>query len=64
MSLEVWREITTEYNGKTIKGSFKVIDGIVNVRTPHGSKTTQSGGRTPEQIAKNLLRELAREGRV
>ena len=64
MGLEVWREITTEYNGKIIKGSFKFIDGMVNVRTPHGSKTTQSGGHTPEQMAKTLLRELAREGRA
>lgn len=64
MSLEVWREITTEYNDKTIKGSFKFIDGIVNVRTLRGSKTTQSGGHTPEQMAKNLLRELAREKRA
>ena len=62
MGLEVWREITTEYNGRAIKGSFKFIDGMVNVRTPHGSKTTPSGGRTPEQTAKSLLREMAREG--
>jgi hypothetical protein len=64
MGLEVWTQITTEYNGRTIKGSFKFIDGMVNVRTPHGSKTVESGGHTPEQTAKNLLRELAREGRA
>jgi hypothetical protein len=64
MGLEVWREITTEYNGRTIKGSFKFIDGMVDVRTPHGSKATQSGGHTPEQTAQKLLRELAREGRA
>jgi hypothetical protein len=64
MGLEIWREITTEYNGRTIKGSFKYLDGVVTVRTPHGSKTSQSGGQTPEQMAKRLLRELAREGRA
>jgi hypothetical protein len=64
MGLEVWKEITTEYNGRSIKGSFKFIDGMVDVRTPYGSKTTQSDSRTPEQVAKNLLRELAREGRA
>ena len=64
MGLEVWREITTDYNGRAIKGSFKFIDGRVDVRTLYGSKTTQSGGHTPERIAKNLLRELAREGRA
>jgi hypothetical protein len=63
MDLEVWRAITTEYNGRTIRGSFKSVDGVVDVRTQHGSKTTQLGGLTPEQMAENLLRELAREGR-
>ena len=64
MGLEVWKEVTTEYNGRTIKGSFKFIDGQVNVRTPQGSKTTQTAGQIPERIAKELLRELAREGKA
>ena len=63
MSLEHWREITAEYNGKIIKSSFKFIDGKVDVRTQHGRKTDQLAGRTPEQVAKTLLRELVREGR-
>ena len=63
MGLEVWREITAEYNGRAVKGSFKFIDGVVNLRTPRGSKTMQSIGHTPEQMAKQLLRELAREQR-
>lgn len=64
MGFEIWSEITTEYNGRTIKGSFKYLDGVVTVRTPHESKTTQLGGQTPEQLAKTLLRELAREGEL
>lgn len=64
MSLELWREITAEYKGRIIKGSFKFIDGKVDVRTQHVSKTGQLGGRTPKQVAKTLLRELAREGRA
>ena len=64
MGLEVWREITTEYNGRAIKGSFKFIDGRVDVRTLYGTKTSQSGGQSPERVAKNLLRVLAREGRA
>ena len=55
MGLEVWREITTEYNGRAIKGSFKFVDGRVDVRTLYGSKTAQSGGQVPERIAKDLL---------
>jgi hypothetical protein len=64
VGLEIWRKITIEYKGKIITGSFKFIDGMVNVRTIRGSKTTQSSGHTPEQMAKNLLRELAMEGRA
>ena len=62
--LEVWREITAEHNGKIIKGSFKFLDGMVTARTQRGTKTASVGGHTPEQLAKNLLRELAREGRA
>lgn len=64
MGLEVWRAITAEYNGRTVKGSFKFIDGVVNVRTPRGSKTMQSSGHTPEQMAEQLLHELAREQKI
>ena len=35
----------------------------LNVRTPHVSKTAQPGGYTPEQMVKNLLRELAHEAK-
>ena len=62
MGLEIWREITAEYNGRTIKGSFKFLDGVVTVRTVRGSKAAQVCGQTPEQLAKTLLRELAHDG--
>jgi prolyl-tRNA editing enzyme YbaK/EbsC (Cys-tRNA(Pro) deacylase) len=53
MGLEIWREITTEYNGRA---------RVVTVRTLRGSKAAQVRGQTPERLAKTLLRELAREG--
>ena len=62
LGLEIWREITTEYNGRAIKGSFKFLDGVVTVRTLGESKAAQVRGQTPEQPAKTLLRELARDG--
>jgi hypothetical protein len=62
MGLEIWREITTEYNGRAIKGSYKFLDGVVTVRTLRGTKAAQVRGQTPEQTAKTLLRELARDG--
>jgi hypothetical protein len=43
MSLELWREMTAEYNGRIIKGSFKFIDGKVNVRTQHGKQDRSIG---------------------
>jgi hypothetical protein len=49
MGLEIWREITTEYNGRAIKGSFKFLDGVVTVRTLRGSKAAQVRGQTPER---------------
>jgi len=64
MGLEIWREITTEYKGKVIKGSFKFLDGVVNVRTQQGSMTARLAGQTPEQMAKTILRELAHEGKA
>jgi hypothetical protein len=57
MGLEIWREITTEYNGRAIKCSFKFLDGVVTVRTLRGSKAAQVRGQTPEQLAKTLLRD-------
>jgi hypothetical protein len=65
MTLELWTEVTAEYSGRIVKGSFKSLDGKVTVRTQYGSKTDQlSGLTTSEQLAKKLLRELAREGRA
>ena len=64
MGLEIWREITTEYNGGAIRGSFKFLDGVVAVRTLRESKAVQVRSQTPEQLAKTLLRELAHEGRA
>jgi hypothetical protein len=60
----VWREIIDEYDGKTVEGSYCFADALVTVTTPNGSKTARLGGLTPEQMAKALLRELAREGKT
>ena len=62
MSFEVWREISADYEGRVIKGSYKFVDNIVVVRTQFGTKTAQIGGLAPEQLAKKLLRELAHQG--
>ena len=40
----VWREITTVFKGRVVRGSYTVEDGTVKVRTEHGEKTTQLRG--------------------
>jgi len=61
----IWREFTTEFLGRTIKGSCSMSrEGLVTVQTPHGSKTTQLGGSPAVFIARRLLRELASEGKA
>ena len=52
-----WHTSQSEYG----TGSWAVIDGMVFVRTAHGTKATQVGGSPPETIAR--IRELAGECR-
>jgi len=59
-----WKEITIEYNGKAINGSYKITGETVIVKTLRGMKDAPISGLTPLYLAKMLLRELAREGRV
>ena len=63
--LVVWRELTTQYLGRTVKGSYLSRDGLMIVRTADGSeKTAQLDGSPQIDIAERLLRELASEGKV
>jgi len=43
------------------RGSWAVIDGMVTVRTPDGTKSAQISGIPPEYLARVLMRELAAE---
>jgi hypothetical protein len=56
-----WREVTTEINGRKIRGSYTTHKGMVTVRSADGTKSTKIGGSAPETLAQKLLRELARE---
>ena len=62
-SLTVWRQITVEFNGHRLSGSYAVEDGIVKVKTPYGEKATQVGSFNSEWVARRLLEELAAEGK-
>ena len=47
MALEVWREITTEYNGKIINGDYKIAGKTAIVKTVRGMKEAPLSGLTP-----------------
>ena len=63
-NLTVWQQITAEFSGHPLSGSYAIEDGMVKVKTPHGEKTTQIGSFNPEWVARRLLQELAEEGRA
>ncbi len=64
--LIVWRELTTQYLGRLIKGSYTVSrDGLMIVRTAGGNEKTAELDGTPQiDIAERLLRELAAEAKI
>ena len=63
-NLTVWQQITAEFSGRPLSGSYAIEDGMVKVKTPYGEKATQIGSFNPEWVARRLLEELAEEGRA
>lgn len=61
--LTVWHQITIEFSGHQLSGSYAVEDGMVKVKTPYGEKATQVGSFNSEWVARRLLEELAAEGK-
>jgi hypothetical protein len=57
--LRTWDTLTVEVNGRQIKASWAVEDGMVRVITPFGRLATQIGGSQPRSVAEWLARELA-----
>ena len=62
--LTVWQQVTAEFSGHPLSGSYAVEDGIVKVKTQYGEKATQIGSFNPEWVARRLLQELAAEGKA
>jgi hypothetical protein len=54
------------FNTRLVIGhySFNDADGLVTVRTEHGSKTLQIGKYAPKLLAELMLRKLAEEGKA
>ena len=61
----IWRDFDAVFLGRLVKGTYTMSrEGLVTVKTPGGSKTTQLGGSPAIFVAKRLLRELAAEGKA
>jgi hypothetical protein len=60
------REITLQFEGRTVTGFYTVWAGVVTVSTALGTKATQVGdmGSAIDGLARIMLRELAQEGKA
>jgi hypothetical protein len=56
--------ITCEIDGKNFKGNYWIAGKILVVSTAKGGKSTQLGALSPEALARQLLRKLAKEGKA
>jgi len=56
--------VTCEIDGKTHRGTYWVAGKILIVSTGMGGKSRQVGSTPAEMLARELLRELAKEGKA
>ena len=56
--------VTCEIDGKLRRGTYRVAGKILTVSTGLGGKSTQVGAMPAEFLAKQLLEQLAREGKA
>jgi hypothetical protein len=56
--------VTCEIDGKAHHGTYWVAGKILTVSTGMGGKSTQVGRTPPETLAKQLLQNLAKEGKA
>ncbi len=57
-------KFTVEVDGKTHKGTYWVAGKILTVSTGLGGKSKQVGTMEPEALAKQLLLEMVKAGKV
>ena len=56
--------VACEIDGKTHKGTYWIAGKILTVSTGLGGKSKQVGSTPAEALAKQLLKELAKEGKA
>ncbi|RTL51446.1 MAG: hypothetical protein EKK46_11835 [Rhodocyclaceae bacterium] len=56
--------VTCNIDGKTYQGTYWVAGKILTVATGKGGKSRQVGAMAPEALAKQLLGDLAKDGKA
>jgi hypothetical protein len=56
--------VAVRFEGRDITASYSVAANMVTVHTPAGDKTDHINGLTAKTMARKLLFELARDGKV
>jgi hypothetical protein len=64
MTVTVWNQITTEFYGRSVYGSYVIEDQTITVKTARGQKEAKLGAFNPQPLAERLLRQLAIEGKA
>ena len=62
MEAPTWKQITTTVGGRKIKGEYCVQGHLTKVRTGDREKATDLRNSDPEDLARDMLRELVEEG--
>jgi hypothetical protein len=65
LTVTIWKQITTEFFGRSIFGSYVIEDKTLVVKGLRGqNSTTYVEGSDPIWLAERLLRELAAAGKA
>jgi len=57
----IWKEVSIDFEGRILTGSYGKHNGMLTVKWAHGTKTKQAGRLPPRVLARMMLRELAVE---
>ena len=59
----IWKEVSIEFDGRILNGSYGKYRGMLTVKWAHGAKTTKLGRSPAGVLARTMLRELATQQR-
>jgi hypothetical protein len=64
MKVPSWTQISITIGGRKIVGEYCLDGHMVKVKTADREKATEAGNFKPETLAREMLRELAEDGKV